>query len=375
MGRKNGSGLTRRGEIWYANKWIGGRRVRKSTGTTERQEAEAMLARWIDEDRQATHFGVRPTRTFEEAAARFLIEHQHKRTIMDDANRLKGLLPWIGTLPLDHIHMGTLQPWIDRRCEDGRSAGTINHGLQVVRRILKLAAGRWRDEHGLTWLNSMPEIAFLSNRDKRKPYPLTWKEQARLFAELPEHLQAMATFAVNTGCRDGEICGLQWAWEVPVEALTTSVFIVPGEIVKNGNDRLIVLNKQAAQGVDAQRGQHATHVFSYRGKPVTRMLNSAWLGARKRAGMPDVRVHDLKHTFGRRLRAAGVSFEDRQDLLGHVSQRVTTHYSAAELGHLIEAANRVCVVAEKQSDLVVLRRGRDGFGPKMDTDKRNFGSE
>ncbi|HHT9885345.1 TPA: site-specific integrase, partial [Legionella pneumophila] len=63
------------------------------------------------------------------------------------------------------------------------------------------------------------------------------------------------------------------------------------------------------------------------------------------------RVHDLKHTFGRRLRAAGVSFEDRQDLLGHRSGRITTHYSSAELQNLFEAANRVC---EKQKSGVVL---------------------
>jgi hypothetical protein len=42
------------------------------------------------------------------------------------------------------------------------------------------------------------------------------------------------------------------------------------------------------------------------------------------------------------LRAEGVSFEDRQDLLGHRSARITTHYSAAELSKLIEAANRAC---------------------------------
>lgn len=47
------------------------------------------------------------------------------------------------------------------------------------------------------------------------------------------------------------------------------------------------------------------------------MLNSAWLRARRDAGPLQVRVHDLKHTFDRRLRAAGVGFEDRQDLLGH----------------------------------------------------------
>lgn len=58
--------------------------------------------------------------------------------------------------------------------------------------------------------------------------------------------------------------------------------------------------------------------------------------------MTEVRVHDLKHSFGRRLRAAGVGFEDRQDLLGHKSTRITTHYSSAELLNLWKAANKVC---------------------------------
>ena len=58
----------------------------------------------------------------------------------------------------------------------------------------------------------------------------------------------------------------------------------------------------------------------------------------------------------RRLRAAGVSFEDRQDLLGHRSGRITTHYSAAELSRLIAAANRVCERKSKKPELVMLRR-------------------
>lgn len=87
------------------------------------------------------------------------------------------------------------------------------------------------------------------------------------------------------------------------------------------------------------------------------MNNNAWQQARLRAGLPHVRVHDLKHTFGRRLRAAGVSFEDRQDLLGHRSGRITTHYSAAELQNLIAAANRVCEAGvRKMPTLVVLKR-------------------
>ncbi|MFK7888898.1 MAG: tyrosine-type recombinase/integrase, partial [Gammaproteobacteria bacterium] len=77
---------------------------------------------------------------------------------------------------------------------------------------------------------------------------------------------------------------------------------------------------------------------------------------RKKVGLPQVRVHDLKRTFGRRLRAAGVSFEDRQDLLGHRSGRITTHYSAPELNKLIESANKLCENNGNKPQLVVLRR-------------------
>jgi integrase len=166
----------------------------------------------------------------------------------------------------------------------------------------------------------------------------------------------MALFAVNTGCRDREVCALRWEWEVQVPELGTSVFIVPGQFVKNGDERLVVLNRVAKAVVEAERGRHATHVFNFRGKPIGHMLNSAWRRARQAAGLRQVRVHDLKHTFGRRLRAAGVSFEDRQDLLGHRSSRITTHYSAAELSKLIEAADRVCESNERRPGLVVLRR-------------------
>jgi integrase len=309
----------------------------------------------MEEIRQAQIYGVRPSRTFEQAAAKFVIENQHKRSIDDDVSRLKGLMPWIGQTPLEKIHMGSLQPWIEHRQKNGISAGTINQGLQIVRRIVSLAAGEWVDEQGLTWLHSQPKIRLLPNTGKRKPYPLSWEEQTRLFRELPSHLEEMALFAVNTGCRDTEICRLRWDYEVAVPELEATVFIIPGGGVKNGDDRLVILNRIAKSVVDTCRGRHPVFVFPYEGRSVTRMLNSAWMKARKRVGLEQVRVHDLKHTFGRRLRAAGVSFEDRQDLLGHRSCRVTTHYSAVELVKLIEAANRVCDGDKRQPELVVLR--------------------
>lgn len=356
MGCKRTPGLKKRAGIWHIDKRIGGRRICQSCGTGDLAEAERFLARLIEETRQAQVYGVRPTRTFEQAAAKFVLENQHKRSIDDDIGRLKLLMPWIGQEKLDRLHRGSLEPWVQHRTREGAAPGTINHGLKVVRRILNLAATEWIDEHGLTWLVAAPKIRLLPDNDKRQPYPLSWEEQARLLKELPPHLAEMALFAVNTGCRDGEICRLRWEWEVQVPAFDTSVFIIPGRYVKNGDDRLVVLNKVARSVVEARRGQHEAYVFTYNGKPVARMLNSAWLRAREKADLKQVRVHDLKHTFGRRLRAAGVSFEDRQDLLGHRSGRITTHYSAAELSRLIEAANSVCGQGSNKPELVVLRR-------------------
>ena len=151
--------------------------------------------------------------------------------------------------------------------------------------------------------------------------------------------------------------GLRWEWEVAVPELGTSVFIVPGNRVKNGDDRVVVLNRVAHSVVESVRGSDPVYIFGYRGRSLSTMHNTAWQSARRRAGLPQARVHDLKHTFGRRLRAAGVSFEDRQDLLGHRSGRITTHYSAAELSSLIEAANKVCEQGSRKSpELVLLKK-------------------
>ncbi|HHT9843886.1 TPA: tyrosine-type recombinase/integrase [Legionella pneumophila] len=287
-----------------------------------------------------------------EAATKFINENQHKKSLRSDAGRLRELVKYIGNFSLDALHMGTLQPFIDGRRKNGVKTRTINHGLKVVRRILNLASTEWVDDFGLTWLAGTPKIKLLPEHDLRKPYPINWDEQERLFQELPSHLERMALFAVNTGCREQEICKLSWDWEVKIPSLPhLLVFIIPGELVKNGEERLIVCNDVARSVVESQRSVHDQYVFTYRGQPVSRMNATAWRKARERVHLEHVRVHDLKHTFGRRLRAEGVSFEDRQDLLGHRSGRITTHYSSAELQNLYEAANKVCL--KKQSGVVL----------------------
>jgi len=169
MGRKATTpGLYFRRGIWHIDKHLNGQRICQSTGTANLAEAEQYLARLSEEISQASIYGVRPIRTFEQAAIKFVEENTHKRSLRNDISRLKGLMPWFRNERLDRMYMGTLQPWITHRVEEGASAGTINHGLKVIRRIVNLAATEWIDEHGLTWLMHPIKIRLLRDRDKRK---------------------------------------------------------------------------------------------------------------------------------------------------------------------------------------------------------------
>ena len=379
MGRKRTPGLTLRGGIWHIDKQIGGTRLRESTDTGDLAKAEEYLAKRANDVREARLYGLRQERSFRAAATKYLTENTHKRSLSDDALHLQALDPFLGGLSLKQVHMGTLQDFIAKRRRDGVKTRTINSALEVVRRILNLAATEWIDERGMTWLEAAPKIKLLPVHDARPAYPLSAQEQSLLLKRLPDHLAKMALFKVNTGCREQEVCGLRWDWEVKVPEFDTSVFVIPATRVKNGEERLVVLNRVACSVVNAQRGIHDTHVFArtFKGRPaqpVASMNNTAWKRARELAaddlesltkepapaGFRKVRVHDLKHTFGRRLRAAGVGFEDRQDLLGHKSSRITTHYSQAELSNLIEATNRVCGESPHKTPAITWLKRKSG---------------
>jgi integrase len=309
----------------------------------------------MEEMREARIYGVRPKRTFRQAATKYLNEAQ-KRSLKRDAIELKKLDPYIGALTLDSINMETMKPYTQAQKNAGRKKRTINYAFQVVRRILNLAADEWMDEFGLTWIIRAPKIKLFAEDDKRPPYPLRWEEQDRLFNELPPHLKRMALFTVNTGCRDHEVCSLRWDWEYEVPGLNATVFVVPKEHVKNNQDKVVVLNTVARQVIEELRGQDPVYVFTYRGKPIKAMCRNGWKEARKRAGLPDLHVHDLRHTFGQRLRDAGVSFEDTQDLLGHRSNRITDHYSSPSIPRLVDAAEKVTRRDSRKSPALVVVR-------------------
>ncbi|MEN5107689.1 tyrosine-type recombinase/integrase [Pseudomonas sp. TWI672] len=383
------TGLSQRNGIWHIDKRINGERLYESTGVGDRAEAEKYLIHRLEQIRQRKVYGVRQVRTFREAATRYLLEHKDQPSIKLTALCLQQLDPYLGDLPLTHIDDQALAPFIrDRQTDEDLPNGkvrkavsnrTVNIAIERVIRVLSLACRKWRDEERRPWLDSIPLLAKLEEkRSSRKPYPMSWDEQSILFGELPDHLQRMALFKVNTGCREQEVCKLRWDWEISVPELGTSVFLIPADFggrhensgVKNRDERLVVLNSVAKSIIDGQRGISREWVFPYNGTGMHRMNDSAWKKARVRAaklwqeqhlrpahpGFASIRVHDLKHTFGRRLKAAGVTEEDRKSLLGHKNGSVTSHYSGAELGQLIEAANKVSATDSRGPVLTILKR-------------------
>ena len=370
MGQSKPSGLIKRGRVWHIDKDIFGTRICESTGTSDLKEAVAILSRRIEEVRVVHFFGARKNRIFREAATKYLDENRHKRSLERDARALAAMNPYIGDLPLYRVHHGTLQSYVRDRLSAGRSPGTVNRDLAVVRRILNLCARLWRDESDRSWLDTAPLIQMQRHPDKRGPYPLSFEEERLLFSELAGHLARMALFKVNTGLREHEVVSLRWDWEVKVPELETSVFVIPKAHVKNGLERYVVLNRIARSVIDNCRGEHRELVFTHEGQGVTKIYNSGWKAARRRAasryerelgrpcppGFRSVRIHDLKHTYGYRLRAAGVQFEDRQLLLGHKAAHVTTHYSAADISNLIAASERVCDLGSRKSPAIAIVR-------------------
>ena len=280
-------------------------------GSTDQESAEHRLAKEVRSVDEMLALRASRRATFADCAGRYLSAFRGKHAAEVTAWHIRLLLPYIGRLDVHSVHDATLQSFIAERVVSGVCATTINRSLEVVRTILVRAARSYRHQDGTPWLRTMPPLITMLEETPRLPCPITWNEQDQLFSRLPARLARMVLFAVNTGLRESNVCKLQWEWEVAVPEVGRSVFVVPPEAYKTRRAHVVILNDVAWSVIQAQRGQDPIWVFPYRGKPVGTMNNTAWQRARKKVGLPrvriHVRIHDLRHTFACRLRAVGVS--------------------------------------------------------------------
>lgn len=309
-------------------------------------------------------------RLFEEAAARYVLEFQGKdkrRT----AAAIEAVIPYIGHLRLIDVDDEAMAQFKeDRRLgrppfvfEDGRPrpamVGTINKELTQVTTILNKACRVWR------WLPSAPKLEHVRGA-RRMAYPLTWEEQDLLFTGLPRGWDAgAALFAINTGVRKEELFGLKWSdrrWipELDIKDADGNVkermYVFVLAETKNGHQRAVICNSVARRAVEwsakwlLRKQVKSEFVFPshQKGNLGGRCTGSAkiWFDAWERAGLPKGKlvkkgIHNCRHTFAHRLRAAGVPQEDRNALLGHANTNLAEHYSTPDIGRLLAYAERV----------------------------------
>ena len=153
-------------------------------------------------------------------------------------------------------------------------------------------------------------------------------QASSVYARTP-YLRCFIRLALNTGCRRGELLGLEWS---RVD-FSRRLFFLEGRHTKTGVRRTIPLNDDAFAALIELRGWHADTwpdspwVFTSTAGGHVRWLKTAFRNSCNRAGITDFRIHDLRHTCASWLVMAGVDLYVVRDLLGHASVTTTERYA------------------------------------------------
>jgi integrase len=224
--------------------------------------------------------------------------------------------------------------------------GTCNRALVLLRYGFELAL-RWK----VLGIESNPvkEIKNLKDDNKIERF-LTQDQTVRLLAAVrqseSEMLQHIVLFLIYTGARKREVLDAKWqdidwnqkSWRIP-KTKSGKIRHVPisiGALELLGNLKLrLEVSTQIAVNVNAP-------IFANpkTGEPYVSFFFS-WNAARIRAGLPDLRVHDLRHSFASFLVNAGRSLYEVQELLGHADIRTTSRYAHLSRERLFAAVESV----------------------------------
>jgi integrase len=335
-------GIYRRGDsrYWWINATLpNGQRIRQSAGTETREDAEALLAKLKLDAYRGHHFGIKPQRSWQEAAVRYLELKTSLRSFADVQRTLRFLDPYLGHLTLDQINGDMVWKIVQGELKRGIRPATVNRRLSVLRNLLRMARDEWQ------WIDSIPKVRMLGGEVERDRW-LTRAEADRLIAACAPHLAALVRYALATGCRASEITGLEWE---RVDLARNTAWL---NQTKNGTPRGVPLNVDAVQVLREQLGKHPRFVFTHRGNPIRwEVTNSGWHGALMRAGIKDFRFHDLRHTWASWHRQAGTSCDELKDLGGWKSRQMVDRYAKFATENLLAAASRI-----------EARRDKDGPG-------------
>jgi len=246
------------------------------------------------------------------------------------------LIPTFGSKHLDEITKDDVIKFRQAALQSGAKPGTVNRRLILLRYIFNLAVRDW-EVPGVP-SNPTHGVALLEENNKKERY-ITTDELKRLYEAVRLSQNKMLSYIVPmlvvTGARRGEVLKARWEdfdlnrrqWRVPKAKSGQTRYIPLGE-----NALRVLEAVQGISGSDYPFGNPAT------GKPY-KHLYPAWNTAREIAGLPEVRMHDLRHSFASFLINSGRSLYEVQKLLGHTQVTTTQRYAHLSQETLLDAAD------------------------------------
>jgi integrase len=202
----------------------------------------------------------------------------------------------------------------------------------------------------------------MNPEDHRQRF-LSPAEIAHLAAVLDAHPErttaALIRFLLLTGCRFGEAAGATWAQF----DLTAGRWVKPSSHTKAKRQHTVPLSAPAlALLTELKAESTGPLVFPSpkTGRPLT-TIKTSWRGIIRKAELPNLRIHDLRHCFASVLANSGASLQLIGALLGHSNQLTTQRYAHLADDAMRAAAERVGALVAGTgdgADVVSLRRAR-----------------
>jgi integrase len=326
--------------VYWSAIWIDGVRRMRSLETSNRRRAEQLEQKWRDE-LHAERFqlpNLKPDMPFAELWARFLAEGEAKAYHRD---RAKQFLSFFADMPIGQITKNDIARYrkqrhadhLRRQGTDDRkplSETTVNRDVEVIRHLFF-----WAADEGFILANPISRIRMARERGKRRPV-ISVSDELKLLAACAEHLAPIAIAALDTGLRRGELLNQVWE-DIDFDR---KVLSVTHSKTAEGEQRIVPMTARLITVLDGNRKPSGI-VFTYEKEPIHR-IKTAWAGAIRRAAIPRLRFHDLRHSFNSRLADLGIIADVRKALMGHSSGGdVNSIYTHIELPTLRDAIHRL----------------------------------
>ena len=252
----------------------------------------------------------------------------YKKSWQSDKSMIQvHVIPAIGKISMARLSAQHISGFIETMKQKNLSPGTINRALVLIHYAFKCAQ-RW-SEPGVS-LESFNGMRYLKNDNRIERYLSILQSSQLLEAVRTSQntlLPMIISFLIYTGARKREVLEAKWT---DINREQKSWKISKNKSNKIRHVPLSVAAIEVLQIVKAHRqfNENCEYIFAnpYTSKPFTSFFFS-WDTARKRAGLPDLRVHDLRHSFASFLVNAGRSLYEVQELLGHADIKTTSRYA------------------------------------------------